>query len=322
MPATITHAFFAKDVYDILPTEIRDKSNLDRCKMFGQSMDSLMFYNLFSILPGKKIRKFNKEFHTSHSRDFFIHLLHFMRDHSVEDEDTTSFLIGTICHYVLDSTVHPYVVYKTGNFEKRRKETYKYNNVHAFMEAFIDNDMVRRRENTNPYFFDLGKYCFDLREFSPTLKQTIQYSFYNTFQRSQMDQIYYKSLKQMKRALMHYRRDPYGIKKFFYKLADSFTPRGCYRFEAISYHYPLEDKHHFLNSEHKTWRNPTTYDMTSDESFVDLYLKSIKKAKILICASMDYIHGKDIDLEQVFPDVSYLTGIDWKEKKELKYFEF
>ena len=57
MPATITHAYFAKDVFDILPSNIKNIIDCSRIKMFGQSMDSLMFYNLFSILPGKKIRQ-------------------------------------------------------------------------------------------------------------------------------------------------------------------------------------------------------------------------------------------------------------------------
>ena len=47
MPATITHAYFAKDVYEILPSNIKDKLNVKRVKMFGQSTDPLMFYNLF-----------------------------------------------------------------------------------------------------------------------------------------------------------------------------------------------------------------------------------------------------------------------------------
>ena len=57
MPATITHAYFAKDIYDILPNDIKDNLDLKRIKMFGQSTDSLMFYNLFSILPGNYWKK-------------------------------------------------------------------------------------------------------------------------------------------------------------------------------------------------------------------------------------------------------------------------
>ena len=114
MPATVTHAYFAKDVYDVLPKTIKDKLSLSRCRMFGQNVDSLMFYNLFSILPGKKIRKFHYHFHTNQTQDFFIHLVQFMKENKIEDIDTYSFLMGFICHYVLDSTVHPYIVYKTG----------------------------------------------------------------------------------------------------------------------------------------------------------------------------------------------------------------
>ena len=322
MPATITHAFFAKDVYDILPLEINKKLDLNRCKMFAQSTDSLMFYNLFSPLPGKKIRKYQSYFHRNQSQEFFINLLRFIHDNGFQDEDIYSFLVGFICHYALDTTVHPYVVYKTGVFNKKKPSTYKYNNVHAFMEAFIDNDMVRRREKCNPYTFDFISFCFDVRPFSKSLNHAINYSFYNTFGWREMSKIYYKSLKQMKTYLKVFRKDPHGVKKNIYKFVDTITPRNTYRFEAISYYYPLKDRHNFLNSNHKLWRNPTTYDMTSTESFVDLYLKAIKLAKVLICASFDYLNGKEIDLEQVFTNNSYITGLDCNLKKELKYFEF
>lgn len=322
MPATITHAFFAKDVYDILPNDIRKNLEIDRCKMFSQSTDSLMFYNLFSLFPGKEIRDFQGYFHKKQSQEFFINLLRYTKDNKIKDKDVYSFIVGFICHYALDTTVHPYIIYRTGIFKKDIPSTYKYNNVHTFMETFIDNDMVRRREKTNPYKFDIGKFCFDLKPFSKSLDKTINYTFYNTFKLKEMAEVYYKSLRQMKMALVLFRRDSYGIKKNIYKLVDTFTSKRTFRFEAISYHYPLDDKHNFLNSNHHMWRNPTTYDMTSTESFVDLYLKAIKLAKVLICASFDYLNDKDIDLEQIFTNNSYVTGLNCDLKKELKYFDF
>ena len=30
-------------------------------------------------------------------------------------------------HYALDTKVHPYVIYKGGIFDKKKKDTYKYN---------------------------------------------------------------------------------------------------------------------------------------------------------------------------------------------------
>ena len=322
MPATVTHAYFAKDVIDILPESIKNGLDIKRSMMFSQGTDSLMFYNLFSILPGKKIRRFYEYFHDNKSQEFFVNLLDYVKDSKIIDSDVFSFIVGFICHYALDSTIHPYIIYKTGIFKKNYPSTYKYNNAHHFMETFIDNDMISRRTNYNPYKFRISKFCFDTSKFSLSLKDTIDNTFYETFDVDNMSRIYRKSLKQMKNYLMIFRRDPYGIKKFFYMLIDTFTPKKWYRFEAISYHYPLVDRHNYLNSDNSIWRNPTTYDMTSNESFVDLYLKAIKLAKVLICASFDYLDGKDIDLKKIFNNSSYITGLNCDVKKELKYFEF
>ena len=323
MPATAVHAYFAQDLNDILPKEIKNKLDVDRLKTFGQSTDSLMFYNLFSILPGKKIRDFQKYFHTNKTQDFFVNLINYIKENDyTEDIDVNSFLVGTICHYVLDSTVHPYIYYKTGYFNKNDKSTYKYNNVHTFMETFLDNDMIKRRESINPYKFNISKFSFDTSKFSNELNDTIKYTFKETFDVDNMDKIYYKSLKQMRDSIFIFRQDRYGIKKFFYKLADTFTSKRVFRFEAISYHYPLNDRHNFLNENHKLWRNPCDYSLTSEESFLDLYLRALKLAKVMICASFDYINGKDIELEKVFINKSYITGLECELDKELKYFEF
>ena len=323
MPATVVHAYFAQDLNDILPKEIKNKLDVNRLKTFGQSTDSLMFYNLFSILPGKNIRDFQKYFHTNKTQEFFINLINYIKENDyTEDIDVNSFLVGAICHYVLDSTVHPYIYYKTGYFNKNDKSTYKYNNVHTFMETFLDNDMIKRRESINPYKFNISKFSFDTSKFSNELNDTIKYTFKETFDVDNMDKIYYKSLKQMRNSIFIFRQDRYGIKKFFYKLADTFTSKRVFRFEAISYHYPLNDRHNFLNENHKLWRNPCDYSLTSEESFLDLYLRALKLTKVMICASFDYINGKDIELEKVFINKSYITGLDCELDKELKYFEF
>ena len=322
MPATITHAYFAKDLYEVLPDTISSKLDLSRTKMFAQSTDSIMFYNILSLAPGKSFRKFDHYFHTHNTKAFFISLLDYVKRHNIVDTDTYSFIVGFIAHYVLDSTIHPYVIYKAGQFNKKDKTTYKYNNIHHFMETFIDNDLVIRRENTNPYKFKISKFCFNTKKFSMDLNNTIDYAFYNTFNIRGMAPKYYKSLKQMKTFLTLFRIDQFGIKKFFYKLIDTFTPRRVFRFEALSYHYPLEDKHNFLNSNHSMWRNPCDFEMTSTESFIDLYLKSLKEARSIIIKVFDYLNGEDINLEELFLNKSYITGLNCDEKKELKYFEF
>ena len=322
MPATVTHAYLIKDLYEILPDYISSKIDLDRTKMFAQSTDSFLFYNLLSLKSGKNLRRFQRYFHTHKTNEFFINLLEYVKKNNINDTDTYSFIVGFISHYVLDSTVHPYVVYKTGWFDKKDKKTYKYNGIHYFMETFLDNDLIKRREKTNPYKFKLHKYCFSTKKFSNELNDTIDYTFYTTFNVKNMSKKYYKSLKQMKTFLKLFRRDKHGIKKFFYKLIDTFTPRSVFRFETLSYHYTLEDKHNYLNNNHSTWNNPCDFDMTSNESFVDLYLKSLEETRDIVIKVFDYLHEENIDLNQLFKNKSYVTGIDLDKEKELKFFEF
>ncbi len=323
MPATITHSYFTVDVFDVLDENIQKKIDLKRIKMFGQGFDPIMFYNLFSISPGKNIRKLDDYFHKNKTRDFFINMLNIMKEKKLKNDiDCCSFLVGFICHYVLDSNIHPYIIYKSGEFNKNNPDTYKYNNIHMFMETFFDNDMVKRREKINPYKFNLGKFCFDLNSFSINLDYLIDNVFYKTYKVKDMSFIYYKSLKQMKKALVLFRKDRFGVKKIAYKTIDSFTSKKAFRFESVSYHYSLEDKHNFLNTNNKLWRNPAIYDMTSHESFIDLYMRSIKEASLIIKASFDYLNLKPIDLNTIFTNKSYVSGIDCDNKKELKYFEF
>lgn len=323
MPATVTHAYFSNDVYDILPNQIKERISLSRIKMFGQGTDPFMFYHLFSVKPGKKIRLMQRVCHRQHTRDFFCQFIEdIKKSHLEEDSDVCSFLCGFICHYVLDSTIHPFVIYKTGNFDKHNKVTYKYNNLHLFMETYLDNHLIRKREHQNPYSFSIVKYSFDLAPFSSGLNQVIRSSFDKVYHVSNMDSIYYQALKDMKFSLRVFRQDRFGIKKFFYKLADTFTPRRCFRFEAISYHYTMHPAYDFLNFKHRLWRNPTTYSITSHDSFYDLYIKSLKLAKKIIEDTFDYLSGQDVDLNSVFKNLSYTTGLDCDEYKELKYFEF
>ena len=41
-----------------------------------------------------------------------------------------------------------------------------------------------------------------------------------------------------------------------------------------------------------------------------------------MCASCDYLSGKNIDLEKIFDNTSYVTGLNCNDKRELKYFDF
>ena len=73
---------------------------------------------------------------------------------------------------------------------------------------------------------------------------------------------------------------------------------------------------------HKLWRNPSIYSRTSNESFDDLYNKAIRIAKVKVCAAYQYINGEPVDLNVIFENNSYLTGIDEDLNKSIQFFEY
>lgn len=325
MPATFTHAIFAKDVYNCLPKKYSAiiEGNIKQYMMFSQSMDSMMFYNIESIMPGKELRRFQHTFHSTKTNEFFSCLINYIKNEKLyNDKEVMSFLYGFICHYVLDSNVHPFVFYKTGLFDKKDKQSYKYNNLHSFMETYLDNYMIRERLSTNPFKFKIHNYCFYLKPFSKNLNKCINYVFGEVFCINNMDEIYYKSLKQMRSFLEKYRYDKTGIKKKCYKIIDFITPQYIFKFEVLSYNYKPKNTEYFLNKKHDIWFNPCDKKLFSYESFDDLYRKSINEAIDIIKNTNSYFYNSRGSIKEIFRNKSYITGLDCNLELNLKNFYF
>lgn len=328
MPATVTHAYFSIDVYNQLNKKNKKicESDLLRLKMFSQSTDPIMFYNIESICKGKNIRSFQYYFHTNKSQDFFITLCEYIRDKKLfYNSEILSFLYGFICHYVLDSIVHPFVIYKSGIIDKNNPNSYKYNCKHNYMETFIDNKIIIDRwVNMDKTYssFKLNKFCFDTKRFSTELNDTIDFVFKSVFLIDNMSKIYLKSLKQMKRFLFRYRIDRFGLKKLGYKTIDLFTSPSTFKFDCLSYHYVPENEELYLNLEHKVWYNPIDKNIKSYDSFYDLYNKAVLEAVKIINEVCNYFRGEKVILSNIFINNSYLTGLNCNLGDDFKFFEF
>ena len=324
MPSTITHAYFGEDLFKKIPKESK-KIIIDEKKslmMFSQSMDALMFYNIYNIFPGKKIRDLAPIFHTNKVNDFFTNLIEYIKENKYyNDPKTLSFLYGLISHYALDSTTHPYIFYKTGLYNKDDKTTLKYNAMHTYMENYIDNYFLNNRNKNNK--INLNEFCFDLSKFSHELNLSIDNTFYKTFGINNMSKIYYNSLKHMKTFIMLFRFDNYGIKKNLYKCIDKLKPKNTFQFNSISYKSDNYDTYDFLNSNNNIWYYPVDNNISSNKAFLELYNDALKKAIDIINEINNYFFKNiKIDINKLFNNLSYVTGIDCEANKKQKFFEF
>lgn len=328
MAGTLTHAHFIIDVYDKLGIKSKELlvSNKEQLKVYAQNMDVLFFYNLFSLKHGKKIRNFGEFFHNNKSYDFFSTLINYIKYNNYQyNPDVISFLYGMLSHYVLDSNLHPYVVYKTGMYDKNNKETYKYNMKHNIMENYIDCYIVSLKENTKCKNFKCYNYCFNVTGLNKSLIEVIDFTYNEVFGIKEFHKYYLKSIKQMKKFYKLFRYDPIGIKKGFYGFVDLVCPKSLLLKKPLSFNIKLsnEKSKYYLNLNNKTWYYPTDKKIKSKESVLDIYNRCIDQTINIIKEINKFLYyDEKINLKETIKNNSYLTGKDCSLNEELKYFEY
>ncbi|MCI8589070.1 MAG: zinc dependent phospholipase C family protein [Bacilli bacterium] len=326
MASSLTHAYFILDVYDRLGMKSREllMPEKELLKTAAQSMDVLFFYNLTNLKKGKKMRDFGEFFHQHRAYEFFETLIQYIKYNQFQyDSEVMAFLYGMLSHYILDSTIHPYVVYRTGYYDKKNPETYKYNQFHGEMESYFDDYLVMIHENKKPWKFPCHKFCFNVKKIGSGLQEVMDFTYKEVWGIEQFHKYYLTSIQQMRFFYRVFRYDPYGFKRKFYQTIDFICPKSFLRKAPLSYHMKMQKNKWFLNLEHKRWYNPTDKRTQSTESLLELYTSSLNTTVQLIRELNQYLYyDKKIQLKKLIQNRNYLTGKDCAQKKELKHFEF
>ena len=128
MPGFISHTIMAHDVYDNI-----DNKNVN--------LDSMLAYSL-----GGDLCKYAKCRYDSHHKDMdkFIYMMaDYIKDNKlVNDNEIMGVLYGHICHYVMDSIIHPLV-------RTIDKQCIKNKHNHALIEEYYDSYLVKERYKTS-----------------------------------------------------------------------------------------------------------------------------------------------------------------------------
>ena len=111
MPAIITHDFFGRDVYDRLYNTIGGSRDEADAFLLGNQGPDPLFY----IVISPYLHEHNRLGNTMHSK-LPTELIKAFKDslgilNSAELPVGRAYALGFLCHYTLDSTVHPFVYY-------------------------------------------------------------------------------------------------------------------------------------------------------------------------------------------------------------------
>ena len=310
MPSLVTHYLHGMEVSKRIKNKYLDKN---KYALFNQSHDFL-YYSF-----NKEYKAAAKKGHHKNTRDFIINIINYIKDNHLEkDGPSLAFLYGIINHYVLDSTCHPYIFFLSGVYNKKKKETKKYNGLHNVIEKGIDKQLYEYLTNNKFRNLNIPKEVLKDEDLS-SLKDLINYAYNKTYKIDNIFDEYNKCYKKMRRFNRWIVIDRTGIKKIIYRLVDALSFK---HFGILScYSTSIKPKQDLLNKNHNNWKHPVMGTI-KDKSFLELFEESINKSVTIIEKVNEVLYDdKDlIILDKDVKDLDYSTGLEIKNNKKMTYF--
>ncbi|WP_346917208.1 zinc dependent phospholipase C family protein [Clostridium sp.] len=142
MPASYTHYSFGHTVLEKLPQRLKDIIIPNKEAYYiGLNGPDILFY--YKPLFKNEINKYGNRLHDEKAYGFLERGKRYIEES--KDEVCLSYILGFVCHFVLDSSCHPFI-------EEAMRES---NISHAEIEAELDGALMRRN-NLSPQRHSAG----------------------------------------------------------------------------------------------------------------------------------------------------------------------
>ena len=299
MPDPVVHVSFGREVLASLPEEVRDFIVPDPyCfALFGPDV-------WFLHKPVGRHESRGRRMHTTKPGLFLMSLLRRARVSACRAE-MFSYLAGFMCHYALDSTAHPYVIWLTA-------EEHVFSRSHMSLEHALDAAGMRRdgfwgaRHPVTDQYFPRVQLPESMQADLDAVYESV-YGWTNCWE-------------DMNRACLRYRlcfrimENPHGFAALLTRLTRRTVLRSLMYSESFFHSRDPENK------EHRTWLHPFDSTISSSESFPELREKARQMAVRLIIAAYRYAYlgeGTPEEFARLTGDLSYLSGLPSKDPRNL-----
>ena len=311
MPNIITHGLFAKNVFDHLQDETlieTIKKNPREFIIGSNGPDFFFFYKIFNS-KANDIRKVGNLVHSLKINDFFLNTFEIIEKEEDNElkEAMTSYIIGHLCHWALDSCTHPYVFYKTGAYTKISES------MHHRFESMIDTILLKNIKNESIKTF---KFYLLTKQSKNTL-DVISKIYIPTVKKLYDVEITRKHIKDALKdwyQISSFIHDPYKSKIKLLKLYEKIK-NSPWLYSGNVIPVDIDETYDVLNTKKETWCYPTDKEKKSNESFMEIY----ERASVMVLDILHHINDKDYMLSHI-NNASYDTGES--EIKELMYFDY
>ena len=271
MPNIITHSLFAKEMADRFPDAGWLHAREHLFTVGSNGPDYLFFYGFGAggPLKGATLRRYGGQLHKGHVNAFYESALRSIRhekDPAIR-QDMIAYVCGHLSHWALDSTVHPYVYYRTGHGSAQNSWN------HHRMESVLDSIVLKVKNGETTKQFDTPAIANCSLEEARAVARIYVPAIEAVFN----EQI---APHQIKDALDDWHRvqklehDPKGVKLASLKSLEKLTGTKNLASGLIVPNAPVDD-YDICNLTHKKWIHPADENRVSTESFFDLYDKAL-----------------------------------------------
>lgn len=288
MPAILTHDFFARDVADRAKAEL-PLTTLDERDAFllgSQGPDPLFYITIYPLMA--KWAKVGNLMHDQRP----ARLLAAMREAGdrlpkCEKDVGAAYLAGFSCHWLLDSTIHPFVnawAYDLTHAGVPGLGPEYDGRVHMEVERDLDEAVLyRKTAKTIAEYRPFANTLRASREVLATIDKIYFYAALWTYDRP-IDPTTFSVSVGCYRTIMrllYATRDPHRNAVASLERAITGAPYSTYC--ALSHRVRASAASEFDNTERRAWTNPETGAVSRD-SFGDLYKRALDRAPVVAAA--------------------------------------
>ncbi len=323
MPDIITHYIFGLDTAHNLkesPLYSIIKENKDLFYIGLQGPDPFYFHRLRKHDSKHMI---GTKMHTEKTGDFLMSALCYTKKFeptSIEFKQCLSYLSGFMCHYILDSMVHPYIFFLGGRSMINQPETDKYKGLHRKLELAIDSILCEEKLNVKSSKFKVNEMILKDIEIPTVIKNLFDDTLlllYGIHDAGESFESGYHTARTYYKTTY----DRLGVKKALINMASPITSRTISPFlSTFSYYNCINSDYDYMNRKRSVWLHPVTGNVYTF-SFYDIVRNASKKSVSLLLATYNFSVGtmSNDDYRVYLPNISYLTGLDTSDTRPMKY---
>ncbi len=287
MPSAITHYLQSGRVINKLVSDgININIDKDSFLWGAQGPDFLLSHRCLPFQKGESIKKIGAKIQDDNLENLINYIKAFLYKNT-PGELGLSYIMGFICHSVLDRIAFPFISYGAENLSRIEKDITKNicrNNIKSNLDVIIlryEKQMLTTEINLNSLLPNNDK----VKDFMVTFFYDIIYNHYDS---SITVGKIIEAINDFKKffALMN---DSTGKKKDFVKFLESFTNKGAFM-SSYMRDVTEDDTYDYANISNSQWQWPEDTGEIHTDSFFDLYEESIIDSSDLIKGLIvDYI---------------------------------